>query len=313
MAPSTSVLCGGYLGMCGWYSLVLLKSNWHCLWTILVASTVIWSMCDSFFFARGCTWAGKNGPPPPNCQMNDPNCCCCFCLFCFLERTQAIPNNVYCVQIPLLWFVCVHGVCYDLYAQFYTHPYVGRCHTMYKLHFSVAKLSVAAHSNGELHFNALRLKKISYHFCLLHWDFYYLWQPMEQSEMAPDFVCAQSVDVKLTIVMSSTTMVCFGVTPCKQKRPVAFQIVPLTVQDNNSPNGAIRNGCWFFCSQSIEAKLTIVMIVLWWFDLHEQELTRVHSSAMSTFYWISCIWCGCGNYWYVCGNCTAKWFVCDED
>ena len=62
----------------------------------------------------------------------------------------------------------------------------------------------------------------------------------------------------------------------------------------------------FFRLQSIEAKLTIVLIVRWWFDHCEREPTRARSSAMSTFYCISCIGYRCGNCWYCCGNC-ARW------
>ena len=99
--------------------------------------------------------------------------------------------DAYRVQISLLWFVPIHGVRNDLYAQFFAHPYMGRCHTTYNIKNTfvccenfMAMASFTStlweqkinchfwlkhHCNGELGGNALQVKKNCWLLWLFHW------------------------------------------------------------------------------------------------------------------------------------------------
>ena len=75
--------------------------------------------------------------------------------------------------------------------------------------------------------------------------------------------------------------------PASKKNLLPFLIVSLAVWNDNSPKWS--NQKWkqsFFARRLLRQNSLylyhIVMIVLWQFDHHEQELTRVHSSSIST-------------------------------
>ena len=121
----------------------------------------------------------------------------------------------------------------------------------------------AAHGSGELCFNTLRAKKLCFYFWLLHCDWYYFRQPTKQSGMAADFFCLYSVDVKLTIVMISTTMLSFVLTPCKKKLGHFFWLLHWLTEMITVPMKQSKVKAEPFCSQSVKTKLTIVH---WWFN-----------------------------------------------
>ena len=154
------------------------------------------------------------------------------------------------------------------------------------VHFSLLHPNQFSSTYGKLHFNAQRLKKIA---------------------AISDH---QSVDVKLTKQHYNGELAAM---PQKQKSCCLFWLFCWLSKMIAVPIRQSEMTANVFCSQSIEVKLTIVVIMLQWCDHHECEQTRVHSNAMSEFH-------ASGTVAGIAGvvvrnakdrseNCTAKWCV----